>query len=209
MPYGSVVYNNNCNPIDKHEIAIAISAPLLNICVSIVFIAIWWVFPQTYNSTFLFVSANISLGLFNLLPIFPLDGGRVLLAKMKNSVRVKFIFLIFFIATLIFIFLFLALFFISLMNQINLTYLFISFFLVLSLFDYKSKVFSCSSFEEKNLKNINIMVIKEFVVNYNVNLRSLIKYIKNNYYAEFSFIKDGKIVKRLTETQVIDLLKKN
>ena len=38
LPYGSVIYGKNTCIIDKHQIIIAISAPILNIAIAFVFV---------------------------------------------------------------------------------------------------------------------------------------------------------------------------
>ena len=50
-------------------------------------LGIWWLFPSVYGVTRYFLFANLSLAIFNLLPIYPLDGSRVVLALAKNKLR--------------------------------------------------------------------------------------------------------------------------
>ncbi len=63
---------------------ISLAGPLTNMALSLVFLAIAAVFPMNmalplgYGSVWLFASKiNVWLGLFNMIPIFPLDGSKV------------------------------------------------------------------------------------------------------------------------------------
>lgn len=73
----------------KDEILISLAGPLYNIIASVFCVFLWWIFPEIYNYTADFLVVNLAIAFFNLLPIFPLDGGRVVLAMFSCRVNRK------------------------------------------------------------------------------------------------------------------------
>ena len=67
------------------NIKIALAGPVINIAVGFFFIATWWIYPEFYAYTDIIVSANLSMALVNLLPIYPLDGGRIIFCFFANK----------------------------------------------------------------------------------------------------------------------------
>lgn len=86
MPYGgSLESGDDYN--DGDNILIALSAPLFNLAVASFIVALWWLIPDIYNYTRDLCIANLSLGLVNLLPLYPLDGSRVIISLTKKKTR--------------------------------------------------------------------------------------------------------------------------
>lgn len=88
LPYGAVLYNRD-NLDRTSNIIIAISGPLGNFLLSLIFISLWWIFPVSYIYTKPFVTANLTIGFFNLLPVYPLDGARVILALFNYKPKTQ------------------------------------------------------------------------------------------------------------------------
>ena len=86
MPYGAMMSLDE--RFDRASAAlIGISGPAVNAIAALVLLGVWWLFPAAYPVTQPFLYANLSLGLFNLLPAYPLDGARIALGLSKNRLR--------------------------------------------------------------------------------------------------------------------------
>lgn len=83
-PYGALLSAESGLP-DKDAFFVCVAGPLANLALALCTVAIWWVFPAAYSYTLDFFRANIAIGVFNLLPLYPLDGGRMVLSVAKNK----------------------------------------------------------------------------------------------------------------------------
>ncbi len=87
MPYGASLSGQNSFFSSKDEISIAIAGPAFNLILATLICAVWWLEPITYVYTKDFMMSNLTIAFINFLPVFPLDGGRILLSvlAMKES----------------------------------------------------------------------------------------------------------------------------
>ena len=78
MPYGAVISGDITGLSPKEEFFVALAGPLANLLTALGFTALWWFFPDTYPFTEAAAYVSYSLFFINLLPAYPLDGGRIL-----------------------------------------------------------------------------------------------------------------------------------
>lgn len=81
--FGAVLYGDFDNAEGADQIIIALAGPMANIATCVLCYALWWAFPAVYNYTDSLVSASLTMAFVNLLPAYPLDGGRVLVGIMQ------------------------------------------------------------------------------------------------------------------------------
>ncbi|QZY56611.1 M50 family metallopeptidase [Crassaminicella profunda] len=90
FPFGGVAAieeNLVMNP--KHEILIAASGPVFNFIMVFIGYNIFNRFYLTVDGFVFFVHSNLIIGLFNLLPVIPLDGGRIVRAYLAYLIGFK------------------------------------------------------------------------------------------------------------------------
>ena len=78
MPFGAVIDGDLRSISLKDEIFVAICGPLCNLITAGFFVALWWITPTMYAFTDTACYSSLAVALVNLLPAYPLDGGRIL-----------------------------------------------------------------------------------------------------------------------------------
>lgn len=189
----------------KTEIITAMAGPLAN------FILALAAFLISKDRFGFFILANLSMGIFNLLPVYPLDGGRILKAflSLKHG----------YIKSCRFVFLLSA--FISIVTVIFGAYLLFCYnfnfslcltgcFLFFNLLTEKNQHFFylAGEFSEYKKKNSDIekMPVVHIAVNKNFSVRKIIRELSFTRYLIFSVIDNGKCIAQLTEGELIDSL---
>lgn len=205
MPYGAALTGEfegmNC----RDEFVIAIAGPLCNVFVAVTFTAIWWVAPSTYFITEEFVLSNIFTALTNLLPIFPLDGGRAVLAIMSRKVPRQKAYRIvrwFGIGACVG---FLALFGFSFFIGANFSFALMAFFVFTgTLFpDKYSKYQRLYSMAYRSEKLKHGLTVKEIMVSDTLTLSALARMMSGGYFCKFVIVNERmETVGKFTETEL-------
>ena len=69
------------------EIKIVLAGPMLNVCVIIFCYLSFWFYPESYEYLNEVLLANIGIFMFNFLPIYPLDLGRIILTLFSKKYK--------------------------------------------------------------------------------------------------------------------------
>ena len=85
MPFGAVIDGDLSGISLKDEIFVAICGPLCNLLTAVFFVAWWWLTPTVYAFTDTACHTSLAIALINLLPAYPLDGGRILRCTLARS----------------------------------------------------------------------------------------------------------------------------
>ena len=209
MPFGAVVSGDVEGIRDKDEIAIALAGPFINLLVGVFFVALWWIFPETYAFTDIVAETNFSLALVNFLPVFPLDGGRVLYALLCHNLGSKKALVISRVISVIFSILLLLGFILTLFSKVNFSLLFFSTFLIFGAFnrDKENKYIKLfTAISEKRL--IRGMEIKRQAIHKGASVKKLISILCYDCVNEVVVFDDEKPIKTLTQDKINSFIEK-
>lgn len=205
MPYGIGIGGKNIIFKNSHEVMIALAGPLLNFLLVLMVIAGWWLMPLSYAYTRLFMQVNLVLGIFNLLPFYPLDGGRVLYASIAHTKWAKKIALLDKIVTVLTSSVMLIAFIYSIFHTINFTLLFIALFLLASIGRYQKE-----NIDYKLLTHIRQepKIMERVRVQKSTKVDDMLSMLRLDRYVTFVMMtEDGQILKEITQDELIASLR--
>ena len=193
-PYGVSLSYYGEEIDERDDVLIALAGPLSNIASVFLCYSLWWVCPATFNILAPLASVSLVIALFNLLPCYPLDGGRVFVnlsskfLERKRAVRLTYVF------NLLFAIFFFVIFVILCFVDFNPTYLLFSVFLILGLLDLSFlSQYERVSIYEKRTKSFSKPRV--FVVDENITLKELLRRVRKNRTTIFILIlKNGKSI---------------
>ncbi len=208
MPYGAVLKGGE-NIASSDQIFIAAAGPLSNGILCLTLYALWWRFPALYAYTETLFDMSLMIGLYNLLPLYPLDGGRILLALTKKPLRALKALRIAGIAAS---FIMLAAFILSAFYEINYSIGIMAVLIYLGAVGGTEKEEYRHLYErisETKLKN-HPMELKTVTVHWGLKLISCFKRIRSDCITEFIVVNDDFVpVRRLTEKELTRLMASN
>ncbi len=161
---------------DKDIFAINISGPMFNLLLCLLCMSAYWLFPVSYLYLNAFCFSNLVLAIFNLLPVYPLDGGKIFKNMFKAEKTYKIVDKVIRCSLALAC---ICLFLWSIKSQLNI------FFLILALFFLTSKAntptFTVFKFNQnKSFDKVVILKASE-----NENLFQLLKKIKHQHFTIF------------------------
>lgn len=209
MPYGAALCGaENIEP--KHEIAIAVAGPLFNLVFATAFAALWWLAPSSYMFTEAFCKCNLFVGAFNILPVYPLDGGRVLLALLSLKCKRAKAYKIMRVISAVFGLLALSLFVLSVFYAPNICLLSVGIFMLVSAFipDRRAQYTALFARSGRRERLKAPLEMRTFAVSENAELASLVKALDADRYSEFVVLGDDSLdeIGRIDETRLTEEL---
>lgn len=193
----------------RDEIKIILAGPLFNLLMVVGCYLSFWFYPESYEFLEDVLIVNQSILLFNILPIFPLDFGRLILClfSLKNSRKVAvsktknvsyfFLVLLFILSVVIFF------------VKLNLTLGFACINLCILTFDATSGTsFKREIVIRKKLTRLGRGIEQKIIiVNSEFDEKLLLKFLDSEHYFVFIFVDDCfEEVKRIDEFQLLKTL---
>lgn len=203
MPYGAVIYGEDASLKPSDEIRIALAGPVTNVLIGIFFVAFWWIFPDIYPYTDAAAFASFAIAAINVLPVFPLDGGRVLLAVLSMKMKRAKALLVCKVVSVVFGAGLAALFIASLFFAPNVSLAFFAAFVLFGALSRRKENGYVRMYTAVNANALKRgMLYKKQALSVDADVKKLINVIDGDAVNEIVLFRDGKEVKTLSQSDI-------
>lgn len=186
------------------ELKIAFAGPCVNLLSVIVVLGVWWCFPNFYFLSYDFVLISTMLALLNLLPAYPLDGGRIFVDVASSFFSEKIARRITIVLNIVLSVFFMLVFVVMCFVNFNPTYMLFSVFLFAGVLDLNFE----TRFEKFNVFKKDYKKFSKLVVVYvdpESTLSEVINKMQTSKHLLFCVVlKSGRVV-TLSEQMVVEL----
>lgn len=208
MPYGALVSGDIDELGISDEIKIAVAGPIFNFVFAFFVAALWWFFPETYAYTDILYTCSLSMGIINLIPAFPLDGGRVLYALISKKFGEKKAIKTCKIVSLLIFLVLICIFVYSCFTKINISILFFAFFLFGGFFKNEGCRYTKISFSV-NEKIKSGLKLEYILLNEKATVKTALSHLRCDRYSVFCLYKNNEIINEVTQDELNDIFIKN
>ncbi len=207
-PFGAIAKGNIEGLKFYDELKIALAGPLVNLAIGLFFVAVWWIFPEVYAFTDVSAEANFTMALINLIPAYPLDGGRVLSALLSIKLGAERAFKVCKIIGVIFGSALIGAFIFTLFYTPNVSLLIFGLFVIVGAVSRDKelkyvKIYSALN-EESLLRG---MPIVRQAVSKNITLKTLIKIVDARAVNEIEVYSGTTAIKKIGQRELTEILK--
>ena len=206
-PFGAVVSGNIEGLKFYDAIIIAAAGPLVNLAVGLSFVAVWWIFPETYAFTDVAAEANFTLAVVNCIPAYPLDGGRILSALLSIKFGSRRAYAVSRIAGVALAVMLCGAFVVTLFYTPNPSILFFGLFVFVGALTRKKENVYVRVNSVLSAENLRRGVpVKKLAVAKDVTLKTLVRIIDPVSVNEIDVYDGEKVIKKLNQKQIADIL---
>lgn len=208
LPCGAVVSGNIEGISLSDEIKLALAGPAVNAVCAVLFVALWWVFPDAYPYTDVAAYASAGMAAINLLPAYPLDGGRVVWCAVAKKRGEDFARKLTRLLSLAVAAVLTALFVFSCFRTPNFSLLFFAAFIVSGAFDRRAAHYQRIRFDLSAAMKRG-MEIKKVALSDSCTVKKAISFLERGRYLEITvFDAQGEFLCELSEAELCAILER-
>ena len=200
MPYGAAAVCDTEGISHADEIKLALSGPAVNALICIATAGLWWFFPITYAYTDTVFSASAIMFAINLLPAYPLDGGRAVRCLLIRIMPEKAARIFLRVLSGVLAVAFILVFFLA---YKNISFLVFAVFLFVSAVFERDTPLSRISYKAKKPKRGK--EIKHVMLGADSTFKDALRHVDSSKYLIIQFYGDG-ILDEICEDELFDML---